>query len=165
MGLVSFVRDLDTVGDGTGISSGVGNFAATERVLRIRNVGKQIFISELSIVLLDDADFEANGYSGMVLPLTNGVSVSVKLGGLTYDLYRGKVMRRTVDWIESVSGVFAPTFPDLKKPMLKLVQSFTKFDQDLIVLNTVGDELSVRLRDDFSSMIRHTFTVSGRMEI
>jgi len=165
VGFVSFVRDLDTVGDGTGATNGAQNFSASATDFKLLHTGKFMILNSLSLVLQNNnSQFFPTGY-GSLAALTNGISLRYRFKGVDYDLLRGKLIKRTSHLMESASSFSAFDLAGgVKDTLLKAVFWFDFLRQEHMVLDRTGDFFKVRLNDDFSGLARHTFTISGVVE-
>lgn len=155
--LIPIFRYLDTVGDGTGTKSAIGDYSASSQAFKIVcPQDKGIVLSSFMIHLAGTTAFTLTGY-GSIAALTNGISMSLLKNGNVYDLLDGSPIKTNDDLAHFSPKVNHLTFSGGDSLIVPL--TFDDFGFKL-ELNS-GDYLQVTLNDNFSSLTSQYFIVKG----
>lgn len=158
-------RYLDTVGDGSGVKSAVGDYSSALTRFRILPPAGALFILHRVVIQIRGAgtsDWPMGDY-GPRGPLANGIEVKTRRdgvdlvnlsdnrpvdsngawGALCYDVNRQRSGVGTQDQFVDVRWTFA------------------KAGQPLALSGDEAEDLVFELNDDFSTLDSHTFMVQG----
>lgn len=150
---------LTDVGDGTGVSNAIGNYAAEMFEIFITNPDRAIQISSAVIGIRDSGLFTQDRYGAMNGPLTNGIRIKVKDGqnATLLDLTAAAPIKTNGGWSFLTSNV-TPLPMGAGDGFHTIEWEFSRLSGSNLVLEP-GHRLSIELNDDFSSLVEHTFFV------
>lgn len=153
-----FHRFADTVGDGTGTKQATGNYSDGGLGVTdffITPPAGRVYQVHSMTIYVSDAALELYQYVGGST-LTVGIDVIRGPAGSEASLIDTPLITQLGHWLRqtasgstmiangSASDVFVATLPDITKPVLE-----------------PGDKYIIRLNDDFSGLIEHTFFLHG----
>lgn len=156
-----FFRFLDTVGDGSGTKSAIGNYAGGVQKFRLNpGVGEILHLTRLIVTVTDAGPLDADAY-GKAIVLTNGIQIykyegSDKVINLT-DNVPVKTNGHWASFCYDVSALEFGTGSDV----LQVRWSFDKTGTLIQLADVQSEYFSVELHDDFSGLVDHTFQVQG----
>ncbi len=153
-------RFLDTVGDGTGDKSAIGDYSSAVEEFLITNPIRQIQIRRMMIEVRDTGLFSQERY-GAIAALTNGIEVMVKddSGATQLDLTDGVPIKSLAHWGCRCFDMSA--LPSGSGDGFVNIRWTFKRNGSCILLRQ-GWSLVVRLNDDLTGLIDHTFFVGGK---
>lgn len=161
-----FVRFLDTNGDGTGTTNGTGDYSdiglgVTDFYIECPT-GVEIFISKLVIQLEDAGAFDTSKY-GNNIELINGVKIifsDAESGEL--EITSSFPIITNVDYAKYDKNLFLSTF-GAGNEYLNFTYDFFSLGRPIRLLPS--EKWIIRLNDDFSDLISHTFNIQGLRRI
>ena len=154
-------RRLDTVGDGTGAKSAIGDYSLAAQDFKITAPpAYQYEVARMIVSIEDTAGFQAAEYGNLGAALTNGVSVLVtnSSGDTILDLTDGAPVKSNAQWSSLCYDADLKTW-GAGNELLAVRWTFTKAGEPILL--KPGQSLVVRLNDDFSGLIGHVFEVQG----
>jgi len=138
----------------------IGNYESKENIYRYLNIEKRPFyITNINIFISDNGNFRDGKY-GNECELKNGIQMYVK--GIGYERYifglEEPILKNT-DWLKY----------NCKVELIKLGNKITNFrvvfnfhtDTDTYIKLYPGESICVLLKDNFSTLIEHTFNITG----
>jgi len=161
---MNFYRFLDTVGDGSGTKSAIGNYSETgdgETIFRIAPPANTIYyVSRMLVHVVDSGSFDSGSY-GNAITLVNGIAMKlVNSGGLVQDMLDGVPIITNPDWARQCYDVSSSSYGSGNET-LSVRWTFTKAGKFIALSGDNGDELQVVFHDDFSDLVAHYFQVQG----
>lgn len=150
---------LTTAGNGTGVYNHNVNYSATPT--DISYVATSVYDMQTFIVVIsDNATFNQLDYGAISGGLTNGVKVFIKPAGLAeIPLLSGVAFKQNYEWFQITERVNLSSFAGLSQT-LTIAFDITNDYGKPINMNA-GDTFIVRLNDDFSTLVGHTFGIRG----
>jgi len=154
-------RFIDTVGDGSGDVSGVGDFSTTPRILFIAPPANQTFELHRMLVHIEDAlSFDSGSY-GNGITLTNGIKLKQTVNGVVTFLTGVLSVKRNPDWGMYCFDAGPPSTYGSGNEAMPVRWTFSKAGAPLSLNGRTGDKFEVILNDDFSGLVNHHFFVNG----
>jgi hypothetical protein len=156
-----FRRWLTSTGDGlTGDFNLIGNYSASPTDFYYI-APYRYFVKSVIISISDDAGFNQSDYGAIPGGLTNGVGFFVRPANSLVDtrLIHTVNIKKNYEWLAIVERVQLTQFKGLPQTIsivLDVVDEFGIY----FPLNP-GDRFIVRLNDDFTGLIAHTFGLRG----
>ncbi len=155
---IYFSRFLDTNGDGTGTKNAIGDQAGIDFFIT-PDIGTYLDVARLIVQITDVGNMKPANY-GNLAELTNGIQLlKIAADGIETDYTDGFVIKTNGQWarycfdaILSISGGVEQNYVDVR-------WTFTKGGAELMLL--AGDKFIVRLDDNFTGLIGHTFVAQG----
>jgi len=153
-------RYLDTVGDGSGNKSGVGDFSSVSRILKIQPAAGEVFrLTRMLPSIRDDAKFNSGSY-GNGTTLTNGIIIRVQDDdGTVLDLTDGDPIIVNPDWAQLCFDVVLSDY-GTGNETLNSRWTYAKSGTELQLVGNKNERLEVVLADNFD-LVRHKFMVQG----
>lgn len=169
LGRIPFAQFLDRNGDGTGSIEGNANFSAaavdffyTPQATFTPKVRKLTLTLETNTPA-GNFDNLVSNYGSIVGGLTNGILVRIFANGVFKSLAGGIRLKTNGDLYSAFStkAVYIPNKG--MNQILGLILSATYDFDDNSIANGLapGDKVVVTLNDDFSSLFKHRFLITG----
>lgn len=157
--IAPYIRALDTNGDGTGLTNGVGNYAAGAIELKYTPPTGRLFqLTALFASLITKANLTSTGYGGLAAALTNGVILRIQTLGRMIDTY---TFKQNYDY-QLLATNYSVTNYTAGKDGLKVGFAYDDIRASGLVLDgNQGDYVSFTLNDDFTSLDQHEFSIAG----
>ncbi|MHC4316827.1 MAG: hypothetical protein ACYSW3_30670 [Planctomycetota bacterium] len=161
-------RVLDTVGDGSGTTDAIGNYAGGSiEDFMIKPASDEVFVlTRMLIQVVDTTGMDADKY-GNNITLTNGIHVLVTdgVGSTIMELTDpNNPIIANGDWGAFCYDVDVKTWGTGNNHLLAR-WTFAKSGEDVYLRGHRGEQLVVRLNDDFSGLIHHHFVVQGYSQL
>jgi len=158
------VRVLDTNGDGTGTKEATGTYAVdTDFYIEpLADETNLIYrLERLIVTVKDTTGMDADKY-GNGITLTNGIYVLVEDSeGLLYSLTDpDKPILTNGDWSHYCYDADVKTWGTGNEHLV-VRWTFRKHGDSVNLRSWRGEKLVVRLKDTFTGLLDHTFTVEG----
>jgi len=153
-------RFLDTNGDGTGTKDAIGDYSSAAEDFYIQPGANETYEIHRLIVRIADSGAPDAGKYGNNITLTNGISVHLE-GGITRDLTDNMPVLSNGDRSKlcyDVNVISWGTGDDY----VGVRWTFSKSGAPITLRGSISDKLIVRLNDDFSNLVGHTFMVQGQ---
>ena len=158
-------RFADTLGNGLGVKSAVGNYAAVDTPFFIETTDPtQRLIIHRVMCYIEDSNVSAPTLAtyGGETALTDGVIIQVvRRNGLIIDLTDGLAIQSNSEWAQICYDVLIDTFP-AGNNYVHARWTFAKSGWP-IILNAF-DQLQFVMRDDMTAFIKHSFLLQGYIE-
>jgi len=159
-GGVPYTKFLTAAGDGTGSDNLNGNYSAAATDFYFApGVGFDFDVYSLVIQISDNAAFNQIDYGAIGSGLTNGVAFFVNGGAGDIPLLSGKIVKQNNDWYRITSNVVLSTFVGTPQTMGVDLQMQQHFGLPLVLPS--GTKFIVRLHDDLSGLVYHSFCLRG----
>ena len=153
---------LDTVGDGSGTLSAIGNYSGGAEEFFIAPGAEEIFCITRMIVSLSDAGaFDADKY-GNNITITNGVLLHVANDSSTlYSLIQpSHPVTTNAGWAHYCHDFTEHGF-GTGNVHGTARWTFSKSGKMVVLDGALGEKLVVTLEDDYSGLVSHHFLVQG----
>lgn len=152
-------RYVDTNGNGTGTKSAVGNYAIAAEEFYFE-ASFDTLVYRMIIGISDTAGMQAQEYGNLGAALTNGVEVEVRDSDDTVllDLLDGLPVKTNAEWGRVNFDVSLKTW-GAGNELITSRWTFEKAGQPLWL--KPGDKFVVRLNDDMTGLLSHTFFLNG----
>lgn len=152
-------RLLDTVGDGSGTKSAIGNYSSAVEEFLITNPTRQIQIRRMLVEIRDTGLFSQERY-GTIAALTNGIEVVVKddSGTIQLNITDGVPIKSLAHWGAKCFDM-SPLPSGSGDGFVNVRWTFGRNGSDILL--PAGWSLVVQLNDDLTGLIDHTFFVGG----
>ncbi len=152
---------LTAVGDGSGVYNLNGNYSAAPADFYYQSTGRYE-IYTLSITVSDATKFNQPDYGGITAGVTNGVKFFfVSTTGVEIPIITNTSVKHNYEWIEVASSTDLTSFEGTAQTLhvaLDLKSLFGRaFNLD------AGERILVRLNDDFTGLVSHTFRLQGTL--
>lgn len=152
-----FARRLDTVGDGTGTSNAIGNYASPTRFMLKPAAGELLIINELHIYVEDGGAFDSGLYGNNIV-LTNGINVELVQGSLVGNLQGANAIMSNSHWTRVT---FSTQTMDFGSGNNAIAWRWSFKEMFVPLTLTAEDELAVILQDNFTGLVNHSFSARG----
>lgn len=156
-----FFRFLDTLGNGSGIRDAIADFSNVATDFFITPPQNQTFsITHLLTQIVDMGNIVAAKY-GNINELTNGIKILLlEKTTITRDLTNGLPIKNNEDWARFC---FDTTLSNFGGGSENYVDAICRFELSGAIILPFESSLAVRLNDDFSGLLSHTFLVQGKI--
>ena len=142
----------------TGEKSAVGDYSVTPKDFYIEALeGERLSVARVIIHVVDSGSFDSGSY-GNGITLTNGIQFIYERNGVQFNVSNGFPIKTNVDWGRYCYDVNISTY-GAGNEALNARWTFSKYGNPLIL--NKGDKLILRLSDDFSGLVEHTFLFEG----
>ena len=154
-------RFASTNGLPTGTKSAIGDYSDTgmgQTDFYIEALsGEKLAVARVIIHVVDSGSFDSGSY-GNAITLTNGIKFIYRRNGVEFDVSDGFPIKTNVDWGRFCYDVSVSTYGQGNEA-LNARWTFSKYGNPLVLDS--GDSLILRLNDDFSGLVEHTFLFEG----
>lgn len=158
-------RYLDTIGDGSGTKRAIGDYSVGATQFGHNAVGGaatgRVDIHRLMVFIRDSGNFRADTY-GALPTLTNGIEIEVqdRQGKVLVDLTDGVPIKSNAQWSRVCFDSLLQNYGAAPGDSYVSVRwTFTRSGSPLALKS--GDRFIVKLNDDLTGLIDHTFMVQG----
>lgn len=161
-----FFRFADTVGDGSGTKNANGDYSGTVTDFKLSHPADaqvDCFISRMIVHIEDTANPSAAHYGNTGAALTNGIQI-LKLdadGATIQDITDDSTIKKNSQWGEYCFDVVLDSFGS-GNDYVQVRWTFAKTGTPLRL--GPGEQLAIRLNDDLTGLINHTFMLQGYYE-
>ena len=162
MAVYPFFRYLDTDFDGTGTKVANGDYSGAVESFGIQPAATDVFLVERLIVCVEDTtSMQAQEYGNLGAALTNGVVVYKTVNGtLDQDLTDGIPIKTNAAWGALCYDADVKSW-GAGDEMLLVRWTFGKAGLPLYLNGYDLEALEVRLNDNLTGLINHTFMAQG----
>jgi hypothetical protein len=145
-------------GDGTGNKNLNGNYITPTDFFYEANTRFEIY--QFLITVSDNASFNQLDYGGIVGGLINGISFLLEFSfGGEVPILTAEPIKYNYEWYEVATDVKLTTFAGLSQTLQVIVDLPRSFGRPLTL--DPGDKVIVRLNDNFTGLVSHTFRLHG----
>ena len=154
-------RYMDSVGDGSGDESFIGDYSsAAEEALLIPASNEIIKVARLIISAEDTSGMTAAKYGNMAA-LTNGVTIQKKnTTGVVTDITDGVAIKTNAQYSALCYDADIKTWGQGNE-LLTARFTLSKSGEPVILNGSLGEYLVVNLNDNFDGLISHKFMAQG----
>jgi len=157
----SIYRLLDTVGDGSGTTNAIGNYATVPASFKITDTTGHATIERMIVMLEDTGTFDSGAY-GNGVALTNGIRVYLKdTDDAVLQEYTAFPILTNGDWAGHCHDFNHYSY-GTGNEVASIRWTFGKSGQPIEVRFNEGEYLEVYLNDDFTNLVKQKFTVQGK---
>lgn len=151
---------ITATGDGQGAYNLIGDYSASPADFYYQAT-TNYYVQTLLISISDNANFTQSDYGAIAGGLTNGVKLFIKPNGLSeIPLLSGIAFKKNYEWLSVTPHASLTTFNGLAQTLSVNFDVTDEYGMP-ITLN-VGDRFIIRLNDNFSTLVAHTFGLRGR---
>jgi hypothetical protein len=155
-----FSRFLDSIGDGSGTKSFIGNSSGSEARI-VPSAGQVLVVQRLLVHIEDAGPFNADNYGGLAGALGTGHLIKIYRAGAAHtDLTDGVEIQANADWGKYCFDVTNQNF-GAGNDFLQARWTFSKSGRPITLNGDNDDSLRVLLQDDFTGLVDHSFMVQG----
>lgn len=158
------LRQLDTVGDGTGTKNIIQNYLGNPTVIRYEPAENQFaLIHDFSVQYSDAGSFQQDVYASLPGPLAVGVSINLydRSGNVIYSITDNTNVTRNDEWYRLGYDFVYNNWAGSNENTLVASLNADNFGSPLPVDGSAGQYIGVSVADDFTSLVSQTFTVKG----
>jgi len=152
---------LDTVGDGSGTTSAIGDYSSVPGVFKISPAAGEVFSIARMLVYIEDAGTISADEYGNLAALTNGVKVSGFRDSVEQVALTGQVNIKTNSQWGRICYDSNPLTYGNGNNIIVARWTFSKSGRPIILQGDELDDLRVTLTDNLTGLIDHTFLVQG----
>ncbi|MFA6213434.1 MAG: hypothetical protein WC714_28615 [Candidatus Obscuribacterales bacterium] len=150
---------LTAAGNNTGAYNLNGNYSASPLDIYYEATSHYDLYS-LLVVISDNANFNQADYGAIVGGLTNGVSFFIKPSGLPeIPLLSGVSVKHNYEWLTLNHDFVLTSFAGLAQTATISFEITEDYGKPINMSS--GDRFIVRLNDDFTGLVSHTFGLRG----
>lgn len=151
---------LTTTGIPSTTHDATGNYSVTPADFHYISTAKYELYS-LLITISDNATFNQGDYGGIVGGLTNGVKLFIYNAnlGLTIPLLGGNAVKKNYEWITLTHDTILTTFSGTAQTLMVNFDMIQDYGQPIHM--EPGDKFIVRVNDDLTTLVSHTFGIRG----
>ena len=150
---------LTTAGDGTGAYNHIGDFSgASPTDIYYQVQSGEYYIYSVCLTISGAAKFLQPNY-GTLAALTNGITFFVEIDGTEYPLLSGFSVKHNYDWPILTAHYSITDFSGLAQTMISEFRMIEDYGEPLYLGN--GDKFIVRLQDNFTGLVAHTYGLRG----
>lgn len=159
--VLPFARFADEGGYGVGNANAIGNYG-TPYSFRVKaETGTTVVVKNIRVLIVGSATADANLY-GNITALTNGIYIRKYTGSkLICDLTGGKPVKSNDDWAK-IGDSRCSEYTAGENYVSVLIPVAMPGYQGLVL--TPDDELNFVLNDNLSTLLKHTFFVTGTVQ-
>lgn len=159
---IQFRQYFTQAGDGTGAINANGNYSASATAFYVQPPSDRIYlIGTVLIAVSDNANINQTDYGGIAGGLTNGVQGFIKTNGVEVDAFAGNRFKKNIDWYGVGSEVIISTFAGNFQTLSVKFETFADTGGYIKLDGRSGDQLGIRLNDDFSTLMQQVFVARG----
>jgi hypothetical protein len=155
---------LSVNGDGTGVSSAIGDYSSTEAILSIQPPPGTIYRIARMVVYIEDSGTFDSGLYGNGAALTNGIVLRVVDDSSTIsDLTAGKPIKENQQWGRACYDTNHSSYGSGNES-LAIRWTFTKSGVYIRLDGDNNERLEAVFNDSLTALVDHTFMVQGYTE-
>lgn len=154
-----FNRFFDTVGDGSGTKNAIGDYSLMPQdFILTPNPERSLNVGRIIIEIVDGGSLDAGRYGNGIV-LTNGIFLLLVDADLTTErnYMENMPVLTNGDWARFTGNIIISTF-GAGDNFLTAVWDLTTSGKPVTLNN---QSLVMRLNDDFSNLVSHTFVAQG----
>lgn len=137
------------------------NSAATVDYFYEPPAGYGFVVESLCVQIADDANFNQIDYGAISGGLTNGISFWIVSNGVEIPLLAGQVVKRNLDWARITPDLKLTQWAGLPQSLIINLSTDARFGLPLTLSSVNADRILVRTKDNFTSLVDHTFAIGG----
>ena len=151
---------LTNIGDGTGTSNLIGDYSAVATDF-FYTATTRYDAHTVLVTISDNANFNQTDYGAIVGGLTNGVKLFIHPVGAPapIQLLSGYTFKKNYEWLAITSHTSLTSFAGLSQTLVIEFELVNDYGKPLNL--AIGDKFIVRLNDNLTSLVSHTFAVRG----
>lgn len=155
-------RFADTIGDGSGEKSAIGDYSLSPVEFKIKPALEEIYEVVSLTVYIEDSGSLDSGFYGNSIQLNNGIEIFARRGNvILWDITDGDPIKKNQDWLKYGFQETVSAFGQGTNVVQYRWQ--TEVDSSTMILEGAnGDELVGILNDDFSGLTDHKFKIGYR---
>lgn len=123
--------------------------------------GYGFIVHSLCVQLADNANFNQIDYGAISGGLTNGLSFWINIKGVDVPLLAGQVIKRNLDWARVSPDLKLTQWAGLSQTLIINLDTESRFGLPLTMSSVNSDRIILRTKDDFTSLVDHTFALGG----
>ena len=155
---------LGDAGLNSGSISPIGDFSVTPDDFFYEIPSGKTFLLKTLVIYIEDGNnsFQSGDYGG-ISALTNGIDILISIDGVESSILAGVFIKKNTDFSKHGSPLVPLTFGTGNESGMSKV-NIVELAGVMIPLNgdnTTPDRIIVRVNDDFSGLIDHSFKVLG----
>lgn len=146
-----------------GTENAVGNYAAaTDFVFAVSTLGPtaKFTLRSICAFLIDAGSLDMSSY-GNGITLTNGVKMYVKKSGVELDLMAGKPVLFNQHWSKHGWGTTLANYGTGNESLQAVVNIADLLGAEIDLFAAAGDMVIVRLQDNYTGLVEHSFKIGG----
>ncbi len=158
-----FLRQMDTVGDGSGTKNINQDYSAGSATLIKFAPTQKAFISTLTIQYSDNGAFQQNVYASLPSALTNGVRIDIydQFDNVLVPLTDDQFVTMNLEWYTLGYRFIYNNWAGSNENTLVASLNFGDFGSSIVLDGSQNQFIAVSVNDDFTSLSSQTFTVEG----
>ena len=159
---LTFVKKLDTVGDGTGSTNQNVDGSSTPIIFKVKPASGEILnVTRIIFLLRDNSSFDSGGWGALGgTPLTNGCQLGKKIDGVDYKTFE---LKSNAD-IAGLCFDISHNNWGSGDEFLTARFTFTKLGAPIRLIGDNGDELNFTINDDLTGLTDQYITAEGYFE-
>ncbi len=151
---------LTASGDGQTSPNLNGNYSAAPQDFFYQPPSGSYVVESLLIAITDAAAFSATDYGAISGGLTNGVKFFLRNAGQPEaQIFARQIFKKNYDWLSLVHQTALTSFAGSTETLAVNAELKATFGSPLTL--KTGERLIVRLNDDLTGLISHTFALGG----
>ncbi|MGE5863339.1 MAG: hypothetical protein ACM31H_06160, partial [Nitrososphaerales archaeon] len=111
------------------------------------------------ISVSDNVNFLQSDYGGITGGLINGIKFFVNINGVEVPLISAVSIKQNMDWFTIAPGSVLTSFSNTSQTLIAQFDIEFTFGKPLNL--NAGDKFIVRLQDNFTGLVKHTFALHG----
>ena len=123
--------------------------------------GYGFIVHSLCVQIADNANFNQIDYGGIAGGLVNGLSFWLNSNGVDVPLLAAQVVKRNLDWARISPNVDLTQWAGLSQTLIVNLDTDARFGLPLTLSSVNSDQIILRTKDDFTSLVDHTFALGG----
>jgi len=151
---------LTVAGNGTGAYNHNGDYSTTAAEVFYQAPAKYV-IHTVFATIADASAMNQVDYGAIAGGLTNGVTLWIMKQGVEIPLLGGLVIKNNQQWLNVTPDALLTNFPGVPQSFIPVFRLTEGYGSPL-VLNP-GERFIVKLHDDFTGLVDHTFTLRGTL--
>jgi hypothetical protein len=150
---------LTTVGNGTGVYNQNIDYSATPTDIFYTATAVYDIYTFL-VVISDHATFNQTDYGAIAGGLTNGIKVFIQPAGQAeIPLLSGVAFKQNFEWLSITEHTQLSSFAGLAQTLTVAFDITVDYGKPINM--AIGDKFIIRLNDDFTGLVSHTFGLRG----
>jgi hypothetical protein len=123
--------------------------------------GYGFIVHSLCVQVADNANFNQTDYGAISGGLTVGLSFWLNSKGVDVPLLASQVIKRNLDWARISPNVTLTSWAGLSQTLIVNLDTDARFGLPLTLSSANNERIILRTRDDFTSLVDHTFALGG----